>query len=74
MKALMSSKFGQIPTPELSALKRLKNLMYNIVNTLTPSFFDWIFFIFAGNNDNYKVSDEFEIRSDPTIDCGVSCP
>ena len=28
--------------------------------------FDWIFFILAGNKD-YKVSNEFEIRPDPTI-------
>ena len=37
MKAWMSSNFGQIPlpTPELSALARLK-MMYNAVNTLAP--------------------------------------
>ena len=40
MKAWMSSNFGQIPppTPELFALERLKKLMYNVVNTLAPSF------------------------------------
>ena len=40
MKAWMSSIFGQIPppTPELSALLRLKKLMYNVVSTLAPSF------------------------------------
>ena len=40
MKAWMSSNFGQIPppTPELSALTRLKKLMFNIVNTLAPLF------------------------------------
>ena len=39
MKAWMSSNFGQIPppTPELSALARLKKMMYN-VNTLAPLF------------------------------------
>ena len=40
MKAWISSIFGQIPPPtqELSALARLNNLMYNVVNTLAPSF------------------------------------
>ena len=40
MKAWMSSNFGQIPppTPELSALARLKKMMYNVVNTLAPLF------------------------------------
>ena len=38
MKIWMSSNFGQIPTPtpELSALARLKKMMYNVVNTLSP--------------------------------------
>ena len=36
--------------------------------------FQWIFFILAGNKDNYNISDEFEFRPDPTSDCGVSCP
>ena len=36
--------------------------------------FDRIFFIYAGNEDNHKVSDKFEIWPDPTIDCVVSCP
>ena len=36
--------------------------------------FDSIFFILAGNKDSHKISDEFEIRVDSTIDCGVSCP
>ena len=31
----------------------------------------WIFFILAGNKDNYNISDEFEFRPDPTSDCGV---
>ena len=40
MKVWISSNFGQIPppTPELSALERLSKLMYNVANTLTPSF------------------------------------
>ena len=40
MKAWVSSNFGQIPPPtlELSALARLKKMMYNVVNTLAPLF------------------------------------
>ena len=40
MEAWMRSNSGQIspPTPELSALERLKKLMYNVVNTLAPLF------------------------------------
>ena len=63
MKAWMSSNFDQIPppTPELSALACPEKLMYNVVNTLGPSIFYRIFFSFAGNEDNHKVLDEFEI-------------
>ena len=70
----MSSKLGQTrpQTAELAALERLKN-RYIMLSTLLPFSFDRIF-IFAGNKDNYKVSNEFEIRSDPIIDYGVSCP
>ena len=40
MKAWMSSNFGHIPTPtpELSALARLKNCFIYVVTTLAPSF------------------------------------
>ena len=33
-----------------------------------------ILFILAGNDDMHDSSEEFEIRPDPTTDCGVSCP
>ena len=36
--------------------------------------FDRIFFIYAGKEDNHKISNEFEIWSDSTTDCGVTCP
>ena len=45
----------------------------SVYRTIGPQI-DWIFLILAGNKDNYKVLDEFEIRPDPTIDRGVSCP
>ena len=35
--------------------------------------FDWIFFIFAGKQDSYKILDEFKFRPDSTPDCEVSC-
>ena len=31
--------------------------MNNVVNTLAPSFFDRIFFILAGKEDNHNISD-----------------
>ena len=31
-------------------------------------------FILAGNDDMHESLKEFEIRPDPTTDCGVSCP
>ena len=58
MKAWMSSNFNQIPPPsiELSALARLKHCCEHS----SVYIFDWIF-IFAGKEDNHKVSNEFEI-------------
>ena len=75
MKAWMSSNFGQIPTPtpELSALARLKNCCIMLC-PLSAFIFDQIFFILAGNEDIHNISDEFEIRPDQNKDYGVSCP
>ena len=69
MKAWMSSNFGQIPppTPELSALGRLKKSMYNVVSS-------GIFFILAGKEDNHNISDKFEFQPDSTRNCRVTCP
>ena len=50
-----------------------EKMLYNVVTTVAPSFFDRIFFILAGNEDTHNISDEFEIRPDRTKDCGVSC-
>ena len=38
--------------------------MNSVVTTLVPSFFDWIFFILAGNKDTHKILDGFEIGQD----------
>ena len=72
IKTWMSSTFNQILslTVELSALEHLNNNVKCFEHSST-SIFDSIFFILAGNKDNYKVSDELEIRLDPTMDCGV---
>ena len=43
----------------------------HVVNTLAPLF---CVDLRTGNKDNYKVSDKFKIRPDPTMDCKVSCP
>ena len=58
----MGVKFGQIQllTAALAALERLKKSMYNVVSTLVPSFFDWIFFILTGNKYNHKMSSKYD--------------
>ena len=55
MKARTSSNFGQIPapTPELSALERLK-IDVRCCEHASAFIFDWIFFSFAGNKDNHN--------------------
>ena len=76
MKAWTSSNFNQIPppTPELSALACLKNCCEHS----SAYFFDWIFFISSGNEDNHQVWTEFEFWPDPTKRCRVTaldkCP
>ena len=50
-----------------------ENLTYNVVNILALSFFDRIFFILAGKEDNHNISDKFEFQPDLTKDCGVTC-
>ena len=45
----------------------------NGVSTFSRLLFDPILFIFAGNEDVHKISDEFEFRPDRTTDYGVSC-
>ena len=45
------------------------------MTTLAPSFkLDLFHSRLAGNEDNYKISNEFDIRPDLTKDFGVSCP
>ena len=49
-------------------------IMGQTVLSLSAVVFHPIIFILAGNNDIRERLEEFEIRRDSTIDCGVSCP
>ena len=57
-----SSNFGQIRprTAELNALKHSSSFI-----------FDWIFFILAGNEDNYKSLNKFDFGQNSAADFGV---
>ena len=72
MRAWMSSTFGRIRphTLELAALERIKKSHRLIMGkTMSSHFlcnFDWILFIFAGNEDMHKSLNEFEIWPDAT--------
>ena len=81
IRSRMSSKCGWIGpwTVELAALERLKkipiDLQWERCGEHSSAFISGqIFFILAGNKDNRKISDEFEIQQDSTMDCGVACP
>ena len=80
IKSRMSAKFGQIRplSEELAAFEPLEKYPLtsngrHVVNTVVPSFFDWIFFFLVGNNDMYKRLDGFEFQPDTTTDYGVTC-
>ena len=80
MKARVSSKFGQIqpPTAELNALERLKNPHRLIMGKTFCAFsqlfsIGFILYLQVTGTRIYKSLDEFEIRPDLTMDCGVSC-
>ena len=64
----MSFKFGQIRLLVSMATDRV--IMEKTVLPLFLDCFYPILFIRAGNDES---SEEFEIRPDPTTDCGVSC-
>ena len=73
MRAWMSSKFGRIRprTTELAALERMKKNPIDLkwikrCHHIFCAIFNWILFIFAGNEDMHKSLDEFEIRPDAT--------
>ena len=48
---------------ELAALPlSILKLIDNVVTTLAPSSFYWIFFILSGNKDNHKSLDELNLK------------
>ena len=68
----MSLKFGQISLLVSMATDRV--MMEKWCCYFFSADFYPILFILAGNDDMHESSEEFEIRPDPTTDCGVSCP
>ena len=68
----MSMKFGQISPLVSMATDRV--MMEKWCCRFFSAVFYPILFILAGNDDMHESSEEFEIRPDPTTDCGVSCP
>ena len=69
-RAWMSSKFGRIrpQTLELAAFERMKKshrlIMVKTMYSHFLRYFDWVLFIFAGNEDMHKSLNEFEIWPD----------
>ena len=49
-------------------------IMGKILLDSSAFIFDLIFFILAGNQDIYNISDESEFQPDSTKDCKISCP
>ena len=68
----MSLKFGQISLLVSMATDRV--MMEKWCCHFFSAVFYPILFILAGNDDMHESSEEYEIRSDPSADCGVSCP
>ena len=74
MRAWMSLEFGQIQPLVSMAIDRVI-MEKNGVATFSRLFFIRSFSYLQVNNDDMHESlEEFEIRPDPTTDCGVSCP
>ena len=80
MKSRTSLTFDQIGplTMELTALERLKIshrlIMGKWCLQASSSIFDRIFGKLAGNQDNHKISDEFEFRLDRISHFEGTCP
>ena len=68
----MSLKFGQIRLLVSMATDRV--IMDKTVLPLFLGSFYPILFMLAGNDGMHESLEEFEIRPDPTTDCGVRCP
>ena len=74
MKAWMSLTFGQIRLLVSMATDRVITGKMVFSSHFFLSVFYLILFILAGNDDMHERLEKFEIRSDLTTDCGVSCP
>ena len=65
IEAWMSLNFVKIPSHifilELAPLEHLKNNIYCCDHS-SSFIFEWIFFILAGNKDNHKSLDEFNLK------------
>ena len=70
-RAWTNLKFGQIRIMVSMATDRVITKKNGV---FFSAVFNSILFILAGNDDMHESSEEFEIRPDPTTDCGVSCP
>ena len=68
----MSLTFGQIRMLVSMATDRV--IMEKMMVPIFLGCFYPILFILACKDDMHESSEEFEIRLDPTTDCGVSCP
>ena len=79
IKSLTISNIGLIqpPTVELTALERLKNPHWLIMEKRCLHFFsavyDQVLMILAGNEGINQSLDEFEFGQDLKMDYGVSC-
>ena len=72
MRAWLSLKFGQVSPLVSMATDRV------MIEKWCGHFFSAVFypilFILTGNDDMHESLEEFELRPDPTTECGVSCP
>ena len=73
MRAWMSLKFGQIGLLVSMATDRVIMKKKRYCHFFQAVFYP-ILFILAGKDDLHESSEEFEIRTDPSTDCRVSCP
>ena len=62
MRAWMSSKFGgiRLRTTELAALECMKKVRGKRCHHIFSAIFDWILFIFSGNEDMHKSFNELK--------------
>ena len=69
----MSLKFGQIHSLVSMVTDRVMMGKKRCLHFFSAVFHPFLF-ILAGNDDMHVSSEGFEIRPDPTTECGVICP